>query len=233
MVRFALFWLTGGSILAAAGFFPTPSSAEFQELLRTNADDNAAAPTQPALPSDDPIFVFDAPQDDTSVAPFVIRPTPRPAAVDYATNDDPLSFERLVATAGDMISNVLEQRVSTEEAAPATTELVASVVNFGHNEAELDDLAEAKLEAMVSWLSANPDQMVTVYGHTDLTGGATYNQELGLTRAEMVADFLTDNGIAADRINAIMSFGESAPLIATEGRSRENRRVLVQTSQSL
>lgn len=241
MVRFALFCVTGGSILTAAGLLPTPSSDEFPEFLKSNGAALASAPAQPALPADGPKFIFDVPQDKNAVQPVVIkRPVPRPGAqpvvpaVQTADADDgvALTLERLVATAGQAVQRVVEQRVSTEET-PQSAELVASIVNFDHDVAVLDPFAEAKLDAMVSWLAQNPDRMVAVHGHTDLTGEEAYNDQLGLVRAEMVADYLIDNGIASDRIASITSFGETAPLVQTAGEARENRRVLIQTIQSL
>ena len=241
MVRFALFWVAGGSILTAAGFMPTPSSDEFPNFLKSQGDQlTASAPVQPTLPADKPDFALDLTQHANSVEPVVIkRPNPRPTLL--ATQDDvddvddssALTLERLVATAGEVVQSVVEQRVSTEETIPQRAELVASLVNFEHDQVVLDPFAKSKLDAMVTWLSENPEQLVAISGHTDLTGSDTYNDGLGLARAEMVADYLTDNGIAADRIGAVQSFGEQAPLVQTEGMSRENRRVLIQTVQSL
>lgn len=234
MVRFALFLAAGGSILTAAGFFPTPSSEEFPDFLKRQANQQVAAPVQPAIPSRSLDFVF---EDATSVEPVVIkRPVPRPASIlahDEADDGPILTLERLVATAGEVVQTVVEQRVSTEETIPQQAELVASMVNFEHDEAALDPFAQSKLNAMIMWLTDNPEQLVAIFGHTDLTGSETYNDGLGMARAEMVADYLTDNGIAADRISSIMSYGETAPLVQTEEKSRANRRVLIQTLQSL
>jgi len=130
------------------------------------------------------------------------------------------------------MSRAVLQPASTEDEVVAAPSVVASLVNFDHNKAALDELASAKLDAMVTFLADNPSERIAIFGHTDLTGAEAYNTELGKTRAEMVAGYLTSKGISADRIDAVVSLGESAPLVMTEEKSRENRRVLIQTLQA-
>jgi outer membrane protein OmpA-like peptidoglycan-associated protein len=67
---------------------------------------------------------------------------------------------------------------------------------------------------------------INIYGHTDATGGAEYNQLLSERRAQAVGDFLVANGISAQRI-ASFGYGEQYPIASNdneEGRA-QNRRV--------
>jgi hypothetical protein len=53
---------------------------------------------------------------------------------------------------------------------------------------------------------------------------------LGLRRAKAVVAFLNSQGISRSRLEAVASFGETQPIIATEGRDRRNRRSVTEVS---
>ena len=69
-----------------------------------------------------------------------------------------------------------------------------------------------------------------VYGHTDLVGSEAYNKTLGLRRAQAVVAFLTGQGISRARLEAVVSYGKTQPLIVTEGREVRNRRTVTEVS---
>jgi len=83
------------------------------------------------------------------------------------------------------------------------------------------------LEAVVKVMLANPQIVrIRVEGHTDSRGGAEMNLTLSQGRAEAVMKFMTDRGVAANRIEAI-GFGLTRPIRdneTAEGRAY-NRRV--------
>ena len=69
---------------------------------------------------------------------------------------------------------------------------------------------------------------ISVEGHTDSIGTASYNQKLSEARARSVADELVNNGISPGKITT-RGFGENDPIasnLSEAGRSR-NRRVEV------
>ncbi len=71
-----------------------------------------------------------------------------------------------------------------------------------------------------------PNSTVDVFGHTDNTGAASYNQNLSTRRAQAVASVLVNSGVAQSRVRAI-GRGEYEPIatnLTPEGR-RLNRRV--------
>ncbi len=67
-------------------------------------------------------------------------------------------------------------------------------------------------------------------GHTDLVGSQIYSRSLGLRRAQAAVAFLTSQGINRSRLDAVASFGETKPLVATESRERQNRRTVTEVS---
>jgi peptidoglycan-associated lipoprotein len=107
---------------------------------------------------------------------------------------------------------------------------VPSTVNFEFNSARLDESAKAVLIHQASWIRQFPEVRFRVYGHTDLVGTDAYNQRLGLRRAQAVVNFLVSQGISRSRLEAMVSHGESQPLIATEERERQNRRTVTEVS---
>jgi outer membrane protein OmpA-like peptidoglycan-associated protein len=82
--------------------------------------------------------------------------------------------------------------------------------HFEYDSAELDADAQATVEQLANCLDEGPlaGQSIAVVGHADPRGPDDYNRELGMTRAESVADVLARNGVPSDRIQ-VESAGEA------------------------
>ena len=63
-----------------------------------------------------------------------------------------------------------------------------------------------------------------MFGHTDAVGSDAYNQRLGERRARAAVRFLSQNGVSQSRLDALVSLGETQPLVPSDGRERSNRR---------
>lgn len=102
-------------------------------------------------------------------------------------------------------------------------------VKFPVNAATLSPEAEQRLSAFTEKLKAdNKNVYLEIQGHTDNSGAPGYNNELGEKRAEAVRKFLSQHGVALNRM-ATISYGEDAPVAPNdtrEGRA-QNRRVVV------
>ncbi len=107
---------------------------------------------------------------------------------------------------------------------------VNSTVNFAFNSTVLDADARQTLMRQADWIRQFPEVRFKVFGHTDLVGTQGYNRSLGLRRAQTVVSFLTSQGIDRNRLEAVVSFGETQPLVVTEGRERRNRRTVTEVS---
>ena len=101
-------------------------------------------------------------------------------------------------------------------------------INFAFDDATLDADARAALDRQAAWIRANPAIRLRVYGHTDLVGSAAYNQRLGLRRAQAAVAYLVAQGVRRGQVDAVASFGETRPLIATPNRERLNRRTVTE-----
>lgn len=96
--------------------------------------------------------------------------------------------------------------------------------------ADPQDSSLSTLDQVVDTLNRYPEVRVEVDGHTDSVGTDAYNQGLSSRRAQIVAIYLTDHGIASDRITGVEGFGESHPIAPNDtanGRA-QNRRVELQ-----
>ena len=75
-------------------------------------------------------------------------------------------------------------------------------------------------------MAANKTLKLEVQGHTDNVGNDAYNQTLSEARAKAVVTWLTQHGVAADRLTA-KGYGKTKPVAdngSDEGRAK-NRRV--------
>jgi outer membrane protein OmpA-like peptidoglycan-associated protein len=99
---------------------------------------------------------------------------------------------------------------------------------FGAN--ELPDEAKSAIDSMVNNIKSQKSAVwIEIEGHTDNVGSKTYNEQLGLERAEAVKRYLYEqHQVPLHKINAI-SYGEDKP--ATDNKTRDgrsqNRRVVI------
>lgn len=107
---------------------------------------------------------------------------------------------------------------------------VLSTVNFAFNSSQLDAAAQTTLREQAKWIRQFPEVRFKVYGHTDAVGSNAYNKRLGLRRANAVVNYLASQGVSRKRLEAVVSFGETQPLIVTQGRERRNRRTVTDVS---
>ena len=81
---------------------------------------------------------------------------------------------------------------------------------------------------ILATVRTRPVPEVSVVGHTDTTGAAATNVELGMRRATLIRDLLVGAGLDT-RLIDVASHGETNPVITTADNTAEarNRRVEV------
>lgn len=133
---------------------------------------------------------------------------------------------------GTSVANNQLAMISSEGAVLALAnrfaEEVTPTVNFAFDSAVLDDQARMILRQQATWIKQFPEVRFRVYGHTDLVGSPSYNKRLGQRRANAAVAYLVGLGISRSRLEAVVSFGETQPLIVTQGRERRNRRTVTE-----
>jgi peptidoglycan-associated lipoprotein len=102
--------------------------------------------------------------------------------------------------------------------------------NFKFSQAELPAEAKARIDEVVKQLKDTPNgAYIEVEGYTDNRGEKSFNQQLGLERAESVKRYLyQEHQIPLHRINVI-SYGSDRPVApnTTSAGSAQNRRVVI------
>ena len=108
--------------------------------------------------------------------------------------------------------------------APAVPDKLEAVY-FDFDKYTIKDEGREALKRNADWLQKNADRKVVVEGNCDERGTNEYNMALGQRRADAAAKYLTDLGIAKDRVSSV-SYGEEKPICkeATEDCWGKNRR---------
>ena len=125
----------------------------------------------------------------------------------------------------------LEQYAKVQDVARGTVITLSGGVLFESGKAELLPGAQDQLSRVATFPKSSP-RPVSIEGYTDSRGSARSNQALSERRARAVADYLTSQGVPADRINAVGK-GASSPIASNataDGRS-QNRRVEIVLQQ--
>ncbi len=107
---------------------------------------------------------------------------------------------------------------------------IPTTITFEFNSAHLSATAREVLRQQALFIRQFPEVRFRVYGHADAVGSPSYNKSLGLRRAQTVVQYLSTLGISRARLEAVVSFGETQPLIVTQDPERRNRRTVTEVS---
>jgi OOP family OmpA-OmpF porin len=138
-----------------------------------------------------------------------------------------------IDTDGDGVPDYLDKCPSTPKGFKIDAEgciveqkIVLRGVNFEYDKDQLTAEAKSILDGVLPGLIAQPKLTLEIGGHTDSRGADAYNQKLSQRRANSVLKYLTDKGVAAERLKAV-GYGEAKPVAdnKTEPGRAENRRV--------
>ena len=107
------------------------------------------------------------------------------------------------------------------------TEITLNNIFYDYNSADLRPESRLELDRLVNLMNTRPELKITVCGHTDSVGSATYNAQLSLKRAESVKQYVASKGaVDVSRIN-VKGFGSQQPAApnSTEEGRQKNRRI--------
>jgi len=110
---------------------------------------------------------------------------------------------------------------------------VGSILELGHvyfkaDDYRLDSASYRTLAALASFMKRHPSLKIEVGGHTNLRPGDRFAAELSANRARSVMRYLTDHGVAADRVT-YKGYGKSQPRVnaVSKEADKANQRVEV------
>ena len=107
--------------------------------------------------------------------------------------------------------------------------MVIGNILFNSGNANLRPESYAAMDRLVELMRENPSLKIEVSGHTDNTGSVATNRTLSSNRALAVRNYLTSQGVAADRLE-YNGYGPDRPIAPNnneDGRAA-NRRVEVE-----
>lgn len=144
----------------------------------------------------------------------------------------------LGALAGSAIGNYMDKQEAAfrEELADSGVEVyregdsirlsIPGNITFASGNAAIVTSFYPVLEDVAKVLNRYEKTKLSIEGHTDSVGNATYNRQLSIQRANSVANYLQGTGVVANRLQTI-GMGESQPISSNDNAQgrQENRRV--------
>lgn len=85
-------------------------------------------------------------------------------------------------------------------------------IYFDFNKSIIREDAEYELENIVTVMTNHPELVIKIESHTDSRGPREYNRMLSDKRAKSTRDYILSRGIAKDRIESAIGYGEDKPL---------------------
>jgi OOP family OmpA-OmpF porin len=104
--------------------------------------------------------------------------------------------------------------------------LATNSVLFKVASAELEPGSFATLVGLAHVAKRCPETRIEIAGHTDSDGSVRFNEMLSLRRARSVVQYLTQEGVAADRLSAV-GYGKARPIAPNTSpeNKAKNRRI--------
>lgn len=82
-------------------------------------------------------------------------------------------------------------------------------IYFDYDKSDITARAEIELEKVLFAMNEFPDIKIKIESHTDSRGSDDYNLKLSDARAKSTRDYLFSKGIARDRIESAIGYGET------------------------
>jgi outer membrane protein OmpA-like peptidoglycan-associated protein len=143
------------------------------------------------------------------------------SSVDEGNFGSPTMMNSLAMMGEADAAQMLSQRFASE---------VNTTINFAFNSSQLTPEAMAILKQQAAWIKRFPEVRFSVYGHTDLVGSEAYNKGLGMRRARAAVAYLISQGISGSRLQAVVSYGKTRPVVNTPAPEVRNRRAVTGVS---
>lgn len=91
-------------------------------------------------------------------------------------------------------------------------QIVINPIYFDFDKSFIRDDAQYELEHIVTVMKNHPELVIKIESHTDSRGKKSYNKQLSDRRAKSTRDFIISRGIASNRIESAIGYGEEQPL---------------------
>jgi outer membrane protein OmpA-like peptidoglycan-associated protein len=198
--------------------------------LSSCASLQSALPNSANLLADDDMskdldYVCEKPKPETIIKTVeVATPAVAPVMVQASDKDGDGVYDE-----NDRCPNTEAGKQVDQRGCPAIL-LTLHGINFNTDSSKILPDSESLLAQAKAALQDSVSVSVIIEGHTDNTGGYSYNQLLSERRAKAVLEFLVANGIEKERLVSVGK-GENSPVASnnTKDGRYQNRRVELRT----
>lgn len=125
-----------------------------------------------------------------------------------ATQKDYFADKAVVFTLGETESRNYVEDFYLEKI--PDDEITIEGIEYDFDSAKLRPESEEILDNLIEFLELNSNLTIEIRSHTDMRGNDEYNLKLSERRAQSVVDYLVDNGIPRERLQA-KGYGETMP----------------------
>ncbi|WP_240531857.1 OmpA family protein [Maribacter sp. 4G9] len=128
--------------------------------------------------------------------------------------------EREVATADNDTVNVdiqmkkLKEMIAVED---GIRKLKTEMIHFDFDKSYIRTDAAKELDKLISVMNEYPQMVIKIESHTDSRGSDVYNKYLSDRRAKSTRDYIISKGIAPERIQSAIGYGEERLLNECNG----------------
>ncbi|MRH99406.1 OmpA family protein [Kriegella sp. EG-1] len=112
-------------------------------------------------------------------------------------------------------------------------QIVVNPIYFDYDKYDILPKAAYELNKVISVLNNHPEMIIKIEAHTDSRGSDSYNRKLSDLRAKSTQNYIFSKGIASNRIESAIGYGESVlvndcgnNVDCTEEQHQDNRRSL-------
>ncbi|MBM1105241.1 OmpA family protein [Aurantibacter crassamenti] len=117
----------------------------------------------------------------------------------------------------DIALKRLEELIAVED---GIKKLKTEMIHFDFDKSYIRTDAAVELDKMVAVMNEYPNMVIKIESHTDSRGPRAYNEYLSDKRAKSSRDYLIKQGIAPERIESAIGYGESRLINECDGSVR-------------
>lgn len=139
-------------------------------------------------------------EEEVAKAPETVAPAPKPV--------ETVAPKPIVEEAMPTTKAIKEEALAMAE---GRTSAGLAPIYFDFDMYNIRSDQPSRLDQNAKWLKKNPTARIRIEGNCDERGSNEYNLALGERRANSAKDYLTNMGIAPERIETL-SYGEERPL---------------------
>lgn len=162
------------------------------------------------LTGDDGSFIF---EDLEATTKYVIKTTKGT----YFDDLQEVTTKENDTISVDVSLRKLKEMIAVED---GIKKLKTEMIHFDFDKSYIREDAAVELDKLVEVMTEYPNMVIKIESHTDSRGKRAYNKYLSDKRAKSSRDYIISKGIAAERIESAIGYGEERLINECDGTVR-------------